>query len=159
MAACDAFCAASEVTRPRPLAAGFFADVLFLAVPLLEALLFAALFFAEGADFVLVALGPLASVLAALVRAADVVPLVASVFAALVLAGLLGADFAADFFAVLFFAAGADLVLEARGPLASVFAALLRAEALLLFLASVFAAVDFVDLLVGISVFTPIVLF
>ena len=130
-AACEVFCEARAVTRPRPPAAGFFVeeelDVLFFAV-----LLFAVLFFAAGADFVLL---PLARVLAALLRLAAVVLLEAIVFAAWVLAAAVG-FFAVEevlFFAVLVFAV---LLLT----LANVLAALLRAEALLPLFASVLAA-------------------
>ena len=177
MAAWEAFCDARAVTRPRPLAAGFFAaeevDVLFFAVlPLFDAVLF----FAAGADFVLLAVlrGPLARVLAALLRLLAVVLLEAMVFAAWVLLEAVG-FFAVEeedvlFFAVLLlfgaallFAAGADFVLLAvlrvlLAPLAKVLAALLRAEALLLLLARVLAALLLpagllaVDLLVGICV-------
>jgi len=168
MAACEAFCDARAVTRPRPLAAGFFAaeeaDSLFFAVLLLEAApLFEVLFFAAGADFVLLAplflevvlRGPLARVFAALLRLLAVVLLEAMVFAAWVLLEAVGV-FAVEedvvlFFAVLFFAAGVDFV-----PLPRVLAALLRAEALLLSLARVLAALlllaALVDLLVGICV-------
>ena len=157
MADWEAFCDARAVTRPRPLAAGFFAaeevDVLFFV----ELLLFdAVLFFAAGADFVLLAValleavprGPLARVLAALLRLLAVVLLDAMVFAAWVLLEAVGffAEEEVDvlFFVVLFFAAGADFELLAvlrvlLAPLAKVLAALLRAEALLLFLARVFA--------------------
>jgi len=146
MAAWVAFCAAWEVTRPRPSEAFFVVE---------EAL------FAAGADFVLLAAlrGPLARVLAALLREAALVPLEAMVLAAWVLAEALG-FFAAveDLLAVLLFAAGADFVLLAllRVPLAKVLAALLREEALLPSLARVLAALlllaVLVDLLVGICV-------
>jgi len=173
MAAWEAFCDARAVTRPRPPAAGFFAaedaDVLFFAVPLLFE---AVLFFAAGADFVLLAVlllgvvllpeavvrGPLARVLAALLRLLAVVLLDAMVFAAWVLLEAVG-FFAAEDADVLFFAV--PLLFEAvlLVPLARVLAALLRAEALLLFLARVFAALLLLavlpvpaDLLVGICV-------
>jgi len=134
-------------------------DVLFFAEPL-----FAVLFVARG---------PLARVLAALLREAALVPSDAMVLAAWVLAEALGflAVEEALRLAVLFFAAGEDFVLLAvprallalplfeavpRGPLAKALAALLFAEALPLSLAKVLAALVLpevpVDLLVGICV-------
>jgi len=204
MAAWEAFCAAWEVTRPRP-SAGFFAeeaDVLFFAVlPLERVPLLAVLFFAAGADFVLLALariplpaalraplavalleeavlrGPLARVLAALLRLLAVVLLEAMVFAAWVLLEAVGFfavdEVEVDFLAAVpLFAAGADFVLLAvalllavarvllvlpdRVPLARVLAALLFAEAPALFFARVLAALllpaALVVLLVGIFV-------
>jgi hypothetical protein len=136
MAACEAFCEARAVTRPRPLAGAFFAAGEEAGALFFEALLLAALFFAAGADFVLLAAprGPLARVLAALLRLLAVVLPEAMVFAAWVLLEAVGA--------ALFFAAGAGFALLAlsRVPLAKVLAALLRAEALLLSLARVLAA-------------------
>jgi hypothetical protein len=159
MAAWVAFCAAWEVTRPRPsvfFAAEeeglFFAAVLFEAL-LFEAVLFEVLFFAEGPDFVLEAVlrGPLARVLAALLRLAAVVPLEAMVFAAWVLLAAVGVfglllEVVPLFGAVLFFAA------ELRGLLARVLAALLRAEALLPFFARVLAAEALLAALAGLLV-------
>jgi len=148
MAAWEAFCDARAVTRPRPLVVIFSeeADVLFFEAPLFEVVLFAVLFFAAGADFVVLAVarGPLARVLAALLRLLAVVLFEASVFAAWVLLEAEG-FFAVEEEDVLFFVAGADLVLPAALrvlllPLAKVLAALLRAEALLLSLARVLAA-------------------
>ena len=177
MAVWVAFCDARAVTRPRPLVAGFFAveeeDVLFFAGVLLDALFEAVLFFAAGEDFVLLAVplleavarGPLARVLAALLRLAAVVLLEAMVFAAWVLLEAVGVFaveedpfFAAPLFeAALFFAAGVDFV-----PLAKVLAALLRAEALPLSFDRVLAALllpavlpALVGLLVGICVSLP----
>jgi len=123
----------------------------------------AVLLFAAGADFVLLAALrlPVARVFAALLRLLAVVLPEAMVFAAWDLLEAVG-FFAVDaavvvfFVAVLLFAAGADFVLL---PLAKVLAALLFAEALVLFFARVLAAPLLlallavpVDLLVGIYV-------
>jgi len=124
------------------------ADALFFALPLPEA----------GFVLLVVLRGPLARVLAALLRLLAVVLPEAMVFAAWVLAeavGFFAVEEAEVFFALPLFAAGVDFVLLAvlrvlLLPLARVLAALLRAEALLL-LARVLAALLLLAVLLALA--------
>jgi hypothetical protein len=113
----------------------------FLAVDFCAVLLFAA-----GVDLALLARGPLARVLAALLRPEVLLLAFCSVLAARDFVAALGCS-DAGFFAGDFFAAVLLEVEEREVPLARVFAARLRACALLPLLARVFAALDLLDAL------------